>query len=247
MNKKLDQQTNGNNPPLFELHDVARVYGQGTAAVYALRGVNLRVDDGEFVAVMGSSGSGKSTCMNIMGCLDTLTSGSYFFKGVDVGKLSRNQRALLRRNYLGFVFQGYNLLNRTSALENVELPLMYRGISPMQRRSQAMQALETVGLNGREHHTPGELSGGQQQRVAIARAIVSEPAVLLADEPTGNLDSAHSHEIMKLLTRFNSDQKITIIMVTHEPDMAEYADRIIQFVDGAVDTDIKNNNQRPLA
>ncbi len=225
---------------LIELSGITRVYGKGDATVYALRGIDLRINDGEFVAVMGASGSGKSTCMNIMGCLDTSSSGSYFFKGVDVGKLSRNQRALLRRNYLGFVFQGYNLLHRTSALENVELPLMYRGISPAKRRLQAMQALEIVGLKGRESHSPGELSGGQQQRVAIARAIVSEPAVLLADEPTGNLDSEYSHEIMQLLTRFNREQKITIIMITHEQDMAEYADRIIKFADGAVESDIKN-------
>jgi putative ABC transport system ATP-binding protein len=244
---KLEQQADGKNNSVIELRKVTRVYGQGAATVYALRGVDLRVDDGEFVAVMGSSGSGKSTCMNIIGCLDTSSSGKYFFKGIDVSKLSRNQRALLRRNYLGFVFQGYNLLNRTTALENVELPLMYRGISLAERRLQAMKALESVGLSGREHHTPGELSGGQQQRVAIARAIVSEPSVLLADEPTGNLDSAHSHEIMQLLTRFNTEKKITIIMVTHEPDMAAYAQRIIQFVDGMVDTDIKNGQQRSLS
>ncbi len=240
MNKSVTQPATRQEQPLIELTAVTRVYGKGDATVYALRGVDLRINDGEFVAVMGASGSGKSTCMNIMGCLDKSSSGSYFFKGIDVGKLTRDQRALLRRNYLGFVFQGYNLLNRTSALENVELPLMYRGISPVKRRSKAMQALEVVGLKGRESHTPGELSGGQQQRVAIARAIVSEPAVLLADEPTGNLDSEHSHEIMQLLTRFNREQKITIIMVTHEQDMAEYADRIVQFADGAVASDIKN-------
>jgi len=244
MNDPLEQHAGETHRSLIELHAVTKVYGKGTAAVHALRGVELRVDDGEFVAVMGSSGSGKSTCMNILGCLDTPTSGNYFFKGLDVGKLSHNQRALLRRNYLGFVFQGYNLLNRTSALENVELPLMYRGISPAQRHVQAMQALAAVGLNGWEPHTPSELSGGQQQRVAIARAIVSRPAVLLADEPTGNLDSAHSHEIMQLLTRFNQEQKITIVMVTHEPEMAVYAQRIIQFVDGLVDTDRKNDKQR---
>jgi putative ABC transport system ATP-binding protein len=241
--QKVDRQSNA----LIELQKVTRVYGQGEGTIYALRGVDLRVDEGEFVAVMGSSGSGKSTCMNIIGCLDTSSSGKYFFKGLDVSKLSRNQRALLRRNYLGFVFQGYNLLNRTTALENVELPLMYRGIAVAERRLQAMNALELVGLSGREHHTPGELSGGQQQRVAIARAIVSEPSVLLADEPTGNLGSAQSHEIMQLLTRFNTEKKITIIMVTHEPDMAAYAHRIIQFVDGMVDTDIKNGQQGRLS
>ena len=238
--QKADRQSNA----IIELYAVSRVYGQGEGTVYALRGVDLKVDEGEFVAVMGSSGSGKSTCMNVIGCLDTASSGKYFFKGLDVSKLSRNQRALLRRNYLGFVFQGYNLLNRTTALENVELPLMYRGIALAERRVQAMKALESVGLSGREHHTPSELSGGQQQRVAIARAIVSEPSVLLADEPTGNLGSAQSHEIMQLLTRFNTEKKITIIMVTHEPDMAAYAHRIIQFVDGMVDTDTNNAQQR---
>lgn len=239
----VDLQANTNEQPLIELRGVTKIYGKGTAAVHALRGVDLRVDNGEFVAVMGSSGSGKSTCMNILGCLDTPTAGQYFFKGMDVGKLSRNQRALLRRNYLGFVFQGYNLLNRTSALENIELPLMYRGISPVQRRERARQALEAVGLSGWETHTPGELSGGQLQRVAMARAIISEPALLLADEPTGNLDSARSHEIMQLLTHINRERNITIVMVTHEPDMAEYAQRVIQFVDGKVDSDLANHKQ----
>lgn len=246
MNNIVDHQSSSPEQSLIDLRGVTKIYGTGSAAVHALRGVDLRVDDGEFVAVMGSSGSGKSTCMNILGCLDIPTSGQYFFKGMDIGKLSRNQRALLRRNYLGFVFQGYNLLNRTSALENVELPLMYRGISPVQRRESAMQALEAVGLSGWETHTPGELSGGQLQRVAMARAIVSEPALLLADEPTGNLDSARSHEIMQLLTRINRDRNITIVMVTHEPDMADYAQRIIQFVDGKVDSDLTNHNVRSL-
>lgn len=240
ISQQSTQSTNKSTSALIELSGITRVYGEGDATVYALRGVNLQINDGEFVAVMGASGSGKSTCMNIIGCLDKLSSGDYFFKGVDVSKLNRNQRALLRRHYLGFVFQGYNLLHRTSALENVELPLMYRGISPTKRRLQAMHALEVVGLKGRESHSPSELSGGQQQRVAIARAIVSEPAVLLADEPTGNLDSEYSHEIMQLLTAFNREKNITIIMITHEQDMAEYADRIIRFVDGAVDSDIKN-------
>ncbi len=223
-------------PPLIELRGVTKVYGTGSAAMQALRGVDLQIRRGEFVAVMGASGSGKSTCMNILGCLDTPTAGSYFFQGVEVGKLTRNQRALLRRHYLGFVFQSFNLLNRTSALENVELPLIYRHTGA-QRHQQALQALKQVGLTGWEHHTPGELSGGQQQRVAIARAIVSQPVVLLADEPTGNLDSARSIEIMQLLTSLNVDQGITIIMVTHEPDMAGFAKRIVHFRDGLIEKD----------
>ena len=200
----------------------------------ALRGIDFDIAQGEFVAVMGPSGSGKSTGMNILGCLDTPTSGTYRFKGVDVGRLSRNQRALLRRNYLGFVFQGFNLLNRTSALENVELPLIYRGDPLSKRRAQARRALAQVGLTGWEHHTPGELSGGQQQRVAIARAMVTSPVVLLADEPTGNLDSAMGVEIMKLLTDINRDERVTIIMVTHEVDMAAYAKRTLHFRDGLI-------------
>jgi putative ABC transport system ATP-binding protein len=220
--------------PLILMNGVTKVYGAGQGAVEALRGIDLRIDKGEFVAVMGPSGSGKSTCMNILGCLDTPTSGSYLFKGVEVGELSRSQRALLRRHYQGFVFQGYNLLNRTSALENVELPLIYRGIAAEERRASSLKALETVGLNGWETHTPGELSGGQQQRVAIARAIVTGPAVLLADEPTGNLDTARSREIMELLISLNKEQGITIIMITHEREMAAYAKRMVHFLDGLV-------------
>jgi len=223
--------------PLIELLGATKVYGTGGAAVSALRGVNMAIAEGEFLAVMGPSGSGKSTAMNILGCLDTPTGGTYRFKGVDVGGLNRNQRALLRRNYLGFVFQGFNLLNRTSALENVELPLVYRGDPMRVRRPQARRALASVGLAGREHHTPGELSGGQQQRVAIARAMVTNPAVLLADEPTGNLDSATSEEIMNLLTEINLARGVTVIMVTHEPDMAAYAKRSIHFRDGLIEND----------
>jgi putative ABC transport system ATP-binding protein len=223
--------------PLIELVDVTKVYGTGLAAMHALRGISLRIDEGEFVAVMGPSGSGKSTCMNILGCLDTATAGSYRFKGVKVESLTRAQRTQLRRLYLGFVFQGYNLLSRTSALENVELPLIYRGAPARERQSRAFKALETVGLMGWEAHTPGELSGGQQQRVAVARAIVTEPSVLFADEPTGNLDTVMSHEIMELLQNLNRHNGVTIIMVTHEPDMAEYAKRIIRFVDGVVEYD----------
>lgn len=212
------------------------MYGKGAAATHALRGIDLRIDEGDFVAVMGASGSGKSTCLNILGCLDTPTSGSYRFHGVEVSKLSRNQRALLRRHYLGFVFQGYNLLSRTSALENVELPLLYRGIPGAERRRLAEEALAAVGLEGREKHSPAELSGGQLQRAAIARAIVTKPQVLLADEPTGNLDTARSVEIMELLTAFNRNQGTTVVMVTHETAMAAYADRIVHFVDGLVES-----------
>jgi len=223
--------------PLIELSNVTRVYGRGDAEVRALAGVSLRIDPGEFVAVMGPSGSGKSTCMNILGCLDQPSGGSYRFRGVEVSKLSLDQLALLRRHYLGFVFQGFNLLARTSAVENVELPLVYRRVPAAERRARAMRALADVGLRGRESHTPAELSGGQQQRVAIARAIVTEPAMLVADEPTGNLDSARKEEIMRLLIELNRTRGITVVMVTHEPDMASYASRIIAFRDGLVERD----------
>ena len=232
--------TGSSERPLIVLKGVTKIFGEGQAAVEALRGVDLRIDAGEFVAVMGPSGSGKSTCMNILGCLDTPTAGRYLFKNMDVGGLSRNQRALLRRHHLGFIFQGFNLLNRTSALENVELPLIYRGIRTDERHRLAARALAVVGLTGWEKHTPGELSGGQQQRVAIARAIVTEPAVLLADEPTGNLDTARSLEIMDLLTSFNQEQGITIIMVTHEQEMSRYAERVVLFRDGLVERDQAN-------
>jgi len=229
---------------LIELSGITRTYGMGTATVYALRGVDLRILRGEFLAVMGPSGSGKSTCMNILGCLDTPTSGTYLFKGMDVGALSRDQRALLRRHYLGFVFQGFNLLNRTSAVENVELPLVYRGMPVRERRRKAREALGAVGLSGWETHTPGELSGGQQQRVAIARAMAIEPELLLADEPTGNLDSASSREIMGLLRAFNEDRGITVVMVTHDGQMAAYADRIIHFLDGLIHQEELNGGGR---
>jgi putative ABC transport system ATP-binding protein len=224
---------------LIELQGVTKVYGRGEAAMQALRGVDLRIAAGEFVAVMGPSGSGKSTCLNILACLDTPTAGRYHFGGVEVGTLSRDQRAELRRHYLGFVFQGFNLLNRTTALENVELPLLYRGTPVAERHRLARQALASVGLAGWETHTPSELSGGQQQRVAIARAIVTEPTVLFADEPTGNLDTARSREIMELLTTFNRDRGLTIVMVTHEADMAAFAKRIVHFIDGGVDSDVR--------
>jgi putative ABC transport system ATP-binding protein len=226
--------TDDKSSPLIELRRVTKVYGRGDAAVHALAGVDLRIEQGEFVAVMGPSGSGKSTAMNILGCLDTPTSGSYRFRGVAVETLGRDQRALLRRRDLGFVFQGFNLLNRTSALENVELPLIYRRTPRAERHALAQRALALVGLGGREGHTPGELSGGQQQRVAIARAIVTAPHLLLADEPTGNLDSVRSHEIMTLLDGLNRDRGITILMVTHEPEMAAYAHRVVHFLDGRV-------------
>ncbi|MET0576208.1 MAG: ABC transporter ATP-binding protein, partial [Mesorhizobium sp.] len=223
--------------PLLAFQDVWKTYGRGEAKVHALAGVDLAIGKGEFVAIMGPSGSGKSTAMNIIGCLDTPTAGSYRFQAVDAGRLDRNRRAVLRNLYVGFVFQGYNLLARTTAAENVELPLIYRGVPARERRDRAMAALADVGLAGREHHTPGELSGGQQQRVAIARAIVTRPALLVADEPTGNLDTARSHEIMELLTGLNSELGLTVVMVTHEADIAAYAQRTIRFLDGHVASD----------
>jgi len=222
---------------LVQLADVHKVYGMGDAQVRALDGVTLRIDRGEFVAVMGASGSGKSTAMNILGCLDRPTRGTYAFRGVDVSRLDRDEQALLRRYYLGFVFQGFNLLSRTTAIENVELPLVYRKVATVERRERARASLEVVGLGGRETHTPAELSGGQQQRVAIARALVTEPSLLLADEPTGNLDSARSEDIMRLLVRLNDERGITIVMVTHEPEMAAFAKRIVEFKDGRILSD----------
>jgi putative ABC transport system ATP-binding protein len=224
---------------MISLRNVTRNYGIGDAQVRALAGLNLDIATGSFVAIMGASGSGKSTAMNILGCLDTATTGEYQFNGIDITSLDRDARALLRRNYLGFVFQGFNLLARTTALENVELPLVYRGIARALREEKALAAMKAVGLHGRENHTPGELSGGQQQRVAIARAIVSDPLVLLADEPTGNLDSERSHDIMRLLQKLNTELGITILMVTHEADMAAYASRIIHFADGKIERDEK--------
>lgn len=226
--------------PLIQLRGITKVYGEGALAFQALKGVDLEIAQGDFVAIMGPSGSGKSTAMNTLGCLDRPTSGEYLFRGEHVESLTRDQRALLRRRYFGFVFQGFNLLARTSAQENVELPLLYRGEKTPARHAAAARALAAVGLKGWEHHTPAELSGGQQQRVAIARAIVTQPAVLLADEPTGNLDTQRSHEIMELLWQLNHAQGITVLMVTHEPDMAAYARRIVHFVDGLVDSDTPN-------
>ncbi len=226
--------------PLIRLGSVTKVYGEGALAFAALKGVDLDIARGDFVAIMGPSGSGKSTAMNTLGCLDRPTTGEYLFQGVHVESLSRDERARLRRRFFGFVFQGFNLLARTTAQENVELPLLYRGESAAARRQAAAQALEAVGLKGWEHHTPAELSGGQQQRVAIARAIVTHPAVLLADEPTGNLDTQRSVEIMELIARLNRERGITVIMVTHEPDMAAYARRVVRFVDGVVESDHLN-------
>jgi putative ABC transport system ATP-binding protein len=222
---QIEQQEPGS--PLIELKGITKVYGKGQAELHALRGIDLCVYERDFVAVMGPSGCGKSTCMNVLGCLDTPTSGRYLFKGVDIAGLTRNQRALLRRHYLGFVFQGFNLL--------------YRGIHHTRRRDVAREALEAVGLSGWEHHTPAELSGGQQQRVAIARAIATAPSVLLADEPTGNLDSIRSKEIMELLSSLNTDRGITVMMVTHEPDMAEYASRTVRFRDGLIASDSRGS------
>jgi len=230
-------------PPLIELSQVTKVYGEGEGEVRALRGIDLRINAGEFVAVMGPSGSGKSTCMNVLGCLDTPSGGQYRFLGAPVGSMSADQRALLRRNHLGFVFQGFNLLSRTTALENVELPLVYRGLPSAERHARARRALQEVGLAQRESHVPSQLSGGQQQRVAIARAIVTEPRLLFADEPTGNLDTTTSIEIMRLLTKLN-ERGITIVMVTHEPDIAAWTRRIVRFRDGLIESDETNEPQR---
>ena len=232
------------DPPLIEFRDVFKIYGAGDTEVRALNGVSFRIDQGEFVSVMGPSGSGKSTCMNMLGCLDTPTDGTYLFRGVNVRDLDLDQLALLRRHYLGFVFQGFNLLARTSALENVELPLVYRRVPAAERRARARRALADVGLAGRERHTPAELSGGQQQRVAIARAIATEPSLLLADEPTGNLDSSRKKEIMELLVELNQRRGITIVMVTHDPEMAEFGTRSIEFWDGRIAVDRRHERGR---
>ena len=226
--------------PLIAFEKVWKTYGRGEAAVHALAGIDLSIGAGEFVAIMGPSGSGKSTAMNIVGCLDTPTAGRYDFQGVDAGRLDRTRRAILRNLYIGFVFQGYNLLARTTAAENVELPLIYRGVGASERRQRAREALDQVGLTGREDHTPAELSGGQQQRVAIARAIVTRPTLLVADEPTGNLDTARGHEIMELLGGLNRDTGLTVVMVTHEADIAAYAERTIGFLDGRIEYDTMN-------
>jgi putative ABC transport system ATP-binding protein len=221
---------------VLSLEAISKIYGEGNTEVTALDAVDLEIRQGEFVAVMGPSGSGKSTCMNILGCLDVPTSGAYRFCGVDVARLSIDELALLRRNYLGFVFQSFNLLARTSAVENVELPLVYRGVGRRERRARALAALESVGLAARADHTPAELSGGQQQRVAIARALVMEPTLLLADEPTGNLDTETTEEVIELLKQLNGDG-LTVVMVTHEPEVAQHAARVVFFVDGVIEAD----------
>ncbi|MDI5928077.1 ABC transporter ATP-binding protein [Rhizobium leguminosarum] len=231
------------SPPLIEFRQVSKIYGEGEAAIRALDHVDLAINAHEFVAIMGPSGSGKSTAMNILGCLDVPSDGDYIFEGIPTSGFDRSQLTLLRRHMLGFVFQGFNLLSRTSAVENVELPLIYRGMAVRERRERAREALALVGLTGREHHKTQELSGGQQQRVAIARAIVTEPALLLADEPTGNLDTRTSVEIMDLMTRLNREQGITIVMVTHEPDIAAYAQRLLRFVDGKLETEVEHRRR----
>jgi putative ABC transport system ATP-binding protein len=217
---------------MLVMKDIYRIYGAGSTEVRALDGVSLQIGSGEFVAVMGPSGSGKSTCMNILGCLDTPSAGDYLFRGVNVSSLKRDELALLRRHFMGFVFQSFNLLPRVSALNNVELPLVYEGVRPQERRQRALAALAVVGLEDRASATPNQLSGGQQQRVAIARALVTEPPLLLADEPTGNLDTARATEIMQVLSDIRRERGITIIMVTHEPDIAAFAERVLYFVDG---------------
>ena len=233
--------------PLIRLRGLKKTYGSGDAAFHALRGIDLEIHKGEFVAVMGPSGSGKSTLMNLLGCLDTPTAGHYFFEKIPVHDLGKDQRSLLRRHALGFIFQGFNLLARTSALENVELPLLYRGYKRSERHQMARQALGQVNLPDKERNTPSELSGGQQQRVAIARAIVTNPDTLFADEPTGNLDSKTTTEIMELLCRLNEERGITVIMVTHEDDVAEYAGRIVRVKDGLIESDLKNTHRRSRA
>jgi len=229
---------------IIQLRGVKKIYGQGESEVRALAGIDFDISRGDFVAIMGTSGSGKSTCMNILGCLDVPSEGTYRLAGVDTHDLHGDGLTLLRRHYIGFVFQGFNLLSRTSALENVELPLVYRRVKLRDRRAAALRSLQLVGLSDRADHTPQELSGGQQQRVAIARALVTDPELLLADEPTGNLDSARTREIMELLVELNRTRGITIVMVTHEPDVAAFAHRIVLFRDGLIVEDSRPERAR---
>lgn len=226
-----------NHAPIIEMQGIHKIYGSGNTEVRALNGVDFKIQSGEFVAVMGPSGSGKSTSMNIIGCLDTPSTGIYNFCGLDVARFSNDQLALLRRNYIGFIFQSFNLIARTTALENVELPLVYKGVKPSIRKKLAMEALASVGLEKRFDHTPAQLSGGQQQRVAIARALVTDPTLLLADEPTGNLDTKTTLEVIELLQDLNQEKGITVVMVTHEPEVAVHAQRVLWFVDGKLEKD----------
>jgi putative ABC transport system ATP-binding protein len=230
--------------PVIQLSHVHKIYQMGDVEVHALRGISLTVGKGEFVAIMGASGSGKSTTMNIIGCLDRPTRGHYILDDYDVSELSKDDRADIRNRKIGFVFQGFNLLSRTSALENVELPMLYSNVPTAERHQRAMEALSAVGLAGREYNHPNQLSGGQQQRVAIARALVNRPALILADEPTGNLDSRTSVEVMDIFQKLNREQGITLVLVTHEPDIAEYADRVIIFKDGKIKSDYRVTNRR---
>ena len=222
---------------LIEAHKISKVYRLGDIDVRALDGISTTIEKGDFVAIMGQSGSGKSTFMNVLGCLDTPTDGHYLLDGVDTGELSRDKLAEIRNKKLGFVFQGFNLLPRTSAIENIELPMLYNGLAAQERRERALVALKSVGLEGREDHHPNQLSGGQQQRVAIARALVNDAPIILADEPTGNLDTRTSAEIMELFTALNAEKRITVILVTHEPDIAAFSRRIIRFSDGHIVSD----------
>ncbi|NCO84145.1 MAG: macrolide ABC transporter ATP-binding protein [Nitrospirae bacterium CG_4_10_14_3_um_filter_44_29] len=227
---------------LIDIQGITKIYQLGDVSVKALCAVSLSIENGEFIAIMGPSGSGKSTFMNILGCLDKPTSGRYLLEGTDVGSLGRDELAAIRNKKIGFVFQGFNLLSRTSALENVELPMLYNGVTAREREQKAMAALKSVGLEGREHHFPNQLSGGQQQRVAVARALVNNAPIIFADEPTGNLDTKTSAEIMELFTKLNAESNITIILITHEPDIAEYSRRIIKFRDGCIMTDEGGKN-----
>jgi len=233
--------------PVIQLDHIHKTYTMGDVEVHALRGVSLTVREGEFVAIMGASGSGKSTTMNIIGCLDRPTRGHYILDGQDVSEMSKDERADIRCQKIGFVFQGFNLLSRTSALENVELPMLYAGIDATERHRRATEALAAVGLVGREQNHPNQLSGGQQQRVAVARALVNQPALILADEPTGNLDSRTSVEVMEIFQRLNRERGITLVLVTHEPDIAEYAHRVVVFKDGKIKKDYQVENTRDAA
>ena len=233
--------------PVIELDHIHKTYTMGDVNVHALRGVSLTIREGEFVAIMGASGSGKSTTMNIIGCLDRPTKGTYILDGEDVSEMSKDQRADIRCQKIGFVFQGFNLLSRTSALENVELPMLYAGIETTERDRRAREALIAVGLAGREQNHPNQLSGGQQQRVAVARALVNDPALILADEPTGNLDSRTSVEVMEIFQRLNRERGITLVLVTHEPDIAQYAQRVVVFKDGKIKKDYRIEDQRDAA